>query len=118
MTTPLTAAQAAGVLGWSLRTQASWVLYYSPHFAYVYQFHASDLRIGFQRYTDEARNSAQFVWINTDRIKSTLSVLVPLKYYAGMYEVHDVQSYAMRHQPADYTQLRIKYESPLFGRAA
>lgn len=110
--------QAAGVLGWSLRTQASWVLYYSPHLAYVYQFHASDLRVGFQRYTDEARNAAQFIWINTDRIKSTLNVLVPLKYYAGMFEVHDVQSYAMRHQPADYTQLRMKYESPLFGRAA
>jgi hypothetical protein len=71
----------AGVLGWSLRSPATWLLYYAPAVAMIYQLRFADFRAGFQRYTAVARERSRQIWVNTDQIKSTLNVLVPESYF-------------------------------------
>lgn len=100
--------EAAATLGWTLRTEARWILYYAPRYAYVYQFKTAELRKHFQAYTELHRVNTEFVWISTDRIKSTLCIALPLAQCQGSFRVHDVVEFARPHMP-QIDQLRLRF---------
>ncbi len=105
-------SEVAGVLGWTLRTPARWILYYAPNLAQVYQFQTEQLRQSLQRYTEEMREKTRFSWVCTDRIKSARNSLVPVAYCEGAFRVHDVLKYAERYAPdsiPEVMQLRLRY---------
>ena len=77
--------------GWSIRTMAEWIFYYAPSVEQLYTFKTMDLRGAFQRYTHEARQQTRQIWVNTDRIKSTLNVLIPFEEYcADICTIHNM----------------------------
>jgi len=98
----------AGVLGWTLRTEARWILYFAPRFGYVYQFQTDALRHCLQCYTDAVRADTEFTWISTDRVKSTLCILLPLTACVGAFTVHDVIEFTRPHLPA-IDQYRLRF---------
>lgn len=100
--------EAAGVLGWTLRTEARWILYFAPALACVYQFKTAELRRCLQAYTDSRRAETEFIWVDTDRVKSTLCVLLPEADCGSAYQVHDVIEYARRYIP-NIDQLRLRF---------
>lgn len=100
--------EAAGALGWTLRTEARWILYFAPKLALVYQFKTDMLRRRVQQYTAQARHDTQFCWVSTDAVKSTLNLLLPVQACQGAFRVHDVIAYARRHIPA-IDQLRLQF---------
>lgn len=96
----------ACTLGWSMRSPATWLLYYAPKESSVYVFRFAAFRSAFQKWTDEKRRAESggnaqigafnMRWINTDKIKSTLAVLVPLTAFPqGSYTVFDVSEFEL-----------------------
>lgn len=96
------APERACTLGWSMRSPATWLLYYAPANRQLFVFRFSTFRQVFQRWTDRQRRvlekngnapnmAGHMRWINTDADKSTLTVLVPLKEFPsnsyGVYEL-------------------------------
>ncbi|MBN1287861.1 MAG: hypothetical protein JXB47_20855 [Anaerolineae bacterium] len=74
----------AGALGWSLRSPATWLLYYAPAAGQVWQCRFDSFRRVFQHYTHQVRtDSAEFLRrsrvVLTDRIKTTVNLLIPLE---------------------------------------
>jgi len=103
--------ESAGVLGWSLRTEVRWIFVFGPRTGYLYQFKTADLRRAFQNYTEQVRENTKLHWVSTDRVKSTLCVLMPLKYCHGTFQVHDVLHYARRYiEGIDKLRLRFAPE--------
>lgn len=82
--------ERAGTLGWSLRSPATYFLYYAPAVNKIYQCRADELRKVFQSYTGTCRESAKPIWINTDKIKSTLAVLIPWKLCSNIFKIYDL----------------------------
>ena len=76
----------AVTLGWSARSPANWLLYFSPAKHAIYQITFDSFREGFQKYTEACRAGTEIRvdWTNTDKIKSTINVLVPEKYFTGI----------------------------------
>lgn len=81
------------VLGWTPRSPAKWLLFYSPTKQKVFKCLFDDLRRCAQRYTREARGDSRISWVNTDSIKSTVNLLIPWDYCQGIFELHDVSRY-------------------------
>lgn len=99
-------------LGWTGRTVARWIMYVAISTGYVYQFSTARLRQRFQNYTGRMRQNTQFAFIPTDKTKSTIAVLMPLKECGGAYRVHDVLPYAKRYIPnIEQDRLRFAPES-------
>jgi len=80
----------ACVLGWSARTPASTLIYFSASQHRVFVTQTAALRKAFQRYTKDARDKVQLRWIATDAGKSTLAALLPWDAVKGCFEVHDL----------------------------
>lgn len=80
--------EKAGGLGWSLRSPATYFMYYAPATDEIWQCRPDDLRKAFQEYTKTARRSTALQWIETDNIKSTLVVLLPVMACEGVFMIH------------------------------
>jgi len=65
------------VLGWSQRSPAKWLAFYGPQINQVWLARFSEYRKCFQEYTRRTREKTCIRWINTDEIKSTLTLLIP-----------------------------------------
>lgn len=81
-----TAARNCAYLGWSVFTEADYILVWSPPAQCLYVVEASAARQGFQRYTAARRASTRITWITSDAARSTLNVLIPLRYIP--HEIH------------------------------
>lgn len=75
-------------LGWTARTKADWLLYYSPKQHAVYQTETRALQQAFQKYSAKARGSMRLSVVPTDNIKTTLVALIPWDACAGCFECH------------------------------
>lgn len=86
--------ERACVLGWAARTPAQYLMYYAPQQERIYitQFHA--LRRAFQNYTGDTRKGMRLSVVETDAIKTTVNVLIPWGYCAGIFTAYDVAEYA------------------------
>lgn len=80
------------VLGWSARTPAQFIVYYSPDLHKIWIISARNLRNAMQRYTNDARKNGGIHpnVVNTDIIKSTVNILIPEKYC--VFEVFDLKA--------------------------
>ena len=83
-------SEKACVLGWSARSPATYFLYYAPEVKAIYVCRPDDLRSAFQNYTKNARKKTALCWVDTDRIKSTLNVLIPWEQCKQVFQVYDV----------------------------
>jgi hypothetical protein len=84
------------VLGWTARSPAKWLLYFSPTLSKVYKCRFDDLRRCAQRYTREVRKEARIDLVETDSIKSTINILIPWGYCKNIFELHDVSRYVIK----------------------
>lgn len=84
--------EKAGTLGWSLRSPATFFLYYATSINKIYVCRVSRLREVFQSYTRTARQNVKTIWVNTDSIKSTLNVLIPWEYCKGIFKVYNLNN--------------------------
>jgi hypothetical protein len=78
-------------LGWTARTPAKYIFYYAPSVNKVYKFNTIGLRQSMQRYTREKRKSTRLDIVETDSIKTTINILIPIEYCKGAYEIYDIQ---------------------------
>lgn len=80
----------AVTLGWSARSPARWLLFYAPYKHEIHQILMDEYRNAVQTYTGEVRGRTEFSYVPTDRIKSTVNILVPSKYVTGKpsYRLH------------------------------
>lgn len=96
----------ACVLGWTARTPAKWVLYYTPLEQSVYRFKTEVLRNVFQEFTRAMRPEygewfhalpqMNMRWVSTDNIKSTLVACIPLSRFpksTDALRIFDVSDY-------------------------
>lgn len=79
-------------LGWSGRTPANYIIYYGPNINQMYVFKTSDLRRAMQKYTAENRKQSKISIVETDNIKTTLNILIPIKYCDGFYRKIDLNT--------------------------
>jgi hypothetical protein len=70
--------EKAIVLGWSQRSPAKWLAVYAPQLEQVWIARFDKYRRCFQEYTRAKREATRVKWINTDEIKSTWAVMVPV----------------------------------------
>lgn len=70
----------AVTLGWSARTPAKYLIYYSPDLNKIYVITSDNLRKAMQKYTGEIRKYSRIDYVCTDNIKSTINILIPEKY--------------------------------------
>lgn len=85
--------ERAVTLGWSARSPARWLLFYAPIKSEIHQVLMDDYRRALQAYTAEVRGRTQFSFVPTDRIKSTVNILIPERYVvsAESYKCHSLQ---------------------------
>lgn len=74
----------AVTLGWSARTPARLLLYYAPQPNSVHLISTDDFRRSLQQYTDKCRKSSRISYVETDKIKSTINILIPAEYVIAM----------------------------------
>jgi hypothetical protein len=67
----------AVTLGWSARSPAHWLLFYAPAVGKIYRWSMEDYRNGLQLYAGAERARARMSFVATDKIKSTVNILVP-----------------------------------------
>jgi hypothetical protein len=70
----------AVTLGWSARTPARVILYYAPSVNKIYVIQTDDFRRAAQKYTADSRRGTRIDYVETDKIKSTINILIPAKY--------------------------------------
>lgn len=101
----------AGYLGWSLRSPATYFLYFAPILEKLYQCRVCELRRSFQRYTRENRGTVKIQWINTDSIKSTLAILLPWASCNEIFTIHDISGYCefVAASSSDFEKLRAHF---------
>lgn len=68
-------------LGWTFRSPAKYLLYYSPNENIIYRFTFKDIRETIGKYV--AKNKAQIVIVPTDEQKTTFNVLIPQSIFNG-----------------------------------
>lgn len=85
-------AEKAITLGWSARSPARQLLYYSPTSNTIHALLMDEFRKSLQTYTQEVRGQTRFRYVPTDKIKSTICILVPEKFVIRMpsYKKHDI----------------------------
>lgn len=79
-------------LGWSVYSWADIFIYHAAATQQLWLCRADDLRRAFQRYSEEARRRIRFNPVATDRIKTTINVLIPEKYCKSVFTIYDVSS--------------------------
>jgi hypothetical protein len=72
-------AEDCALLGWSVFSEAQRVLIWCPPSKILYVFHMTDYRKAMQRYTQEKRQEMRLSIITTDRARTTINILVPIK---------------------------------------
>lgn len=70
----------AVTLGWSARTPAKFLIFYSPDLSKIYVISSDNLRRAMQQYTRTARKDSKINFVETDQIKSTLNILIPERF--------------------------------------
>ena len=83
------------ILGWSARTPAQYILYFSPQFNRLYQFRTEQLRKAFQKYSHDMRKKIRIDVVPTDQIKTTINVLIPKKYWKHIVRIYDLSAFAI-----------------------
>ena len=78
------------VVGWSVHTDAHYIVYYGPSCNLLVVCRARELKRAFQKYTANAREDTRVKWIPTDRIKSTLIVLLPEQYWTAVAQCYKI----------------------------
>lgn len=80
-------ADAVFYLGWTFRSPAKYLLYYSPYENSVYKFTFGDVRTQIGKYVSDCnkKNKPRIDVIFTDRQKTTFNFLVPKDYFEGLY---------------------------------
>lgn len=76
--------EKAVTLGWSSRTPARQILYYAPACDVVHSILADEFRRAMQAYTDVTRKGSRIDYVETDRIKSTINILIPSRFVEAM----------------------------------
>lgn len=64
-------------LGWSGRSPATYIAYYAISVEQIWIASFNDFRKCFQEYTCKARKNIRFDVVPTDRIKTTVNILIP-----------------------------------------
>ena len=67
-------------LGWSARTPAKYLIYFSPVLNKIFVISSNELRSAMQRYTKDSRKRTNINYVETDSIKSTVNILIPQRY--------------------------------------
>lgn len=75
-------------LGWTARSPATWILYYSPTLNTIFQCRFSDLRKVFQSHTHKKRSRTRISYVSTDSIKSTINILIPFSECSDIFTLH------------------------------
>lgn len=104
------------VLGWTFRSPAKWLLYYSPTRKSIYMARFADLRAVFQRYSREVRKGLRLDIVPTDSLKSTVNALVPWERCQAAFKVYDVTDLAEefeQRQPAIRTGFENETLAPV-----
>jgi hypothetical protein len=86
--------QHALTLGWSGRSPAQYLLYYSPTLRKLYMTSFSALQRAFQAYTQRVREGMRISVVKTDSIKTTVNVLLPWDECKQCFTVYDVSDIA------------------------
>lgn len=84
----------AVTLGWSARSPATYFLYYAPNATRgesIYQCRADALRQHVQRYTRRVRKQTRIDYVETDGIKSTVNLLIPLDECQSIFQIYDLR---------------------------
>lgn len=87
-------------LGWSVRTPAEVLLYYAPGVDKLYICEFEDLRKAFQKYTHAARKETNINIVETDSIKTTINILIPMSYCKGIFKIRSVGSAELEDIPS------------------
>jgi hypothetical protein len=77
-------AERAVTLGWSARTPALRILYFSPEDMRLHCIATEEFRRALQDYTKEARKLTKISYVPTDCIKSTVNILIPKRFVIAM----------------------------------
>ena len=83
-------ADKAITLGWTGRSPAKWLVYYSPKSNTIFKCQFDDLRRVFQKHTKANRAETKIIYVPTDNIKSTLNVLIPFSECEKIFGVYDL----------------------------
>lgn len=75
---------AAVKLGWSARSPARYGLLYAPVTKIIHKISMDDYRAALQDYTKEVRRKTNISYVETDRIKSTVNILIPERFVTVM----------------------------------
>lgn len=70
----------AVTLGWSARSPATYILYVALSINQIWIARFESFRRAIQQYTKEHRKRTQIIYTETDNIKSTINILLPMKY--------------------------------------
>lgn len=76
------------VLGWSAKSPARWIIWYAPAVNSIYLISSDDFRKAMQAYTNDNRASITMDYTPTDKIKSTVSILVPSRYWKSYTKIY------------------------------
>lgn len=79
-------------LGWAAKSPATHVIYHAPSVSKLYVFEMKKLRAAFQSYTGEARKRINLNIVETDKAKTTVNVLIPMKYCEGSYREYELRA--------------------------
>lgn len=71
-------ATTCAYVGWSVFSQADFMLIYAPDTRAFRLFRFMDFRRVMQAYTRQKRDKTRVVWITSDDTRSTLNLLIPL----------------------------------------
>jgi len=80
-------------LGWSGKTPAKFIFYYAPNVSKIYKFETRSLRKAMQMYTKKTRKKMRLDVVETDNIKTTINILIPISYFNGDYKVYESFDY-------------------------
>jgi hypothetical protein len=67
-------------LGWSVFSEASYLMIWCKPKQFLYWIDVSSFRRGMQRYVTDARGTTKVVHVNSDNTRTTINVLIPIRY--------------------------------------
>lgn len=79
----------AVTLGWSARSPATFILYVAIKVNEIWIARFDDFRRAVQEYTGEKRKGTRLVYTETDNLKSTVNILLPVD-YAGCFKRYQI----------------------------
>jgi len=85
-------------LGWSARTPAKFIFFYAPAVNKIYRFTSISMRKALQRYTQYARKGTKIDFVETDNIKSTINILIPIRFFNNEFESYQIKEIQNSHE--------------------